>query len=225
MKGNSESDWCTAGIQSSKGFPIDRIITSSKQKPLPKTGSTAGDFVLKKFWAPYKNPRIVHRNIRAQEQALRAICAHADWMIIRMPQLRGDDTGEEVTVKQILEIASSRPKGFSDLEIHLDTQTKKPRIPDKRLIGNIRQHLQDSIGVNTKLHINVCSNVLNRELLAGKFKKTSDGVLLRDALWLITMTHVAVRSQQHSNDNSNKWLLESRTEAHERLRELEAEAS
>ena len=114
-----------------------------------------------------------------------------------MPQLRGGDDGEEVTVKQILEIVSRRPKGFPKVEIYLDTQMKE-RISDDRLTRNIRQHLQKSIGVNTDLHINVCSNVMNRELLAGKFKKTSDDNLLRDALWLITMTHVAVRSQKHS---------------------------
>jgi hypothetical protein len=222
--GDCETDWIAAGQLSAKKVPLERIVVCNGATLPKNTGVTLKEFTRSDFWQPYGNPRLVGRNLDAQAATLRALCTHADWLVVRLPQIRGSGDDEIVSAKQIIELATDLPAGFtkSAVELHI---CQRKGIPDDRLIrqvvGELRHVGKSEVCLDVLLWPE--GQILNRELLAGTYAKTSVGELHRRALWWLTMTHVAVGGKSPHGDDANAWSLFSRVQANTRLVALTAQ--
>lgn len=223
LPSNDESGWISSGVKSAAHVPLDKIVVSSKAVPPDQLGVSIKDFLTDAFWEPYDNPRLVGREILAQEQVLRAICTHSDWLILRLPQIRGGSDDEIVTVKQIIKLSNQLPAGFRKTVIELHV-CKQQNISERNLIGGISGELSAFLhqGLQIRLTIWPERHFVNRELLAGEFAKSSPGHLVHRPLWWITMTHVAVGSIKAANagEAGNTWSLFSRPKAHARFEQI-----
>ena len=223
LASEDESGWIKAGMTSASQVLMNGIVVSSKSTPPDRLGVSLKDFVSDVFWRDLGNPRFVGRDTVNQEQVLRAICLHSDWLVIRLPQIRGGSDDEIVTVRQILKLSNQLPSGFRKTAIDLHV-CMQPRISKHRLIRGISDELSTSVqqGVQIRLTIWPERHFINRELLGGDYTKTSPGDLVRRPLWWITMNHVAIGSRQGANrgDGANAWSLFSRQKAYERHEQI-----
>ena len=225
---DEESEWIDAGKKSSNQVPLGKIVVSEKSPPPVPHAVTLKDFVSPTFWEPLSNPRLVGRETASQEDVLRAICTHSDWLLMRLPQIRGGSDDEIVTVKQILKLSNQLPVGFkkTTIDLHL---CRQPKIPEHRLIDGVASELASFVqrGVEIRLTIWPEKYFINRELLGGDFAKTSPGDIVRRTLWWITMTHVAVgsRNAATAGEAGNTWSLFPRHKAHERYTQIDADKS
>lgn len=220
-----EAGWITAGVTSASQVPIDRIVVSSKSAPPANLGVSVKDFLADDFWTSFENPRLVGRDTATQEKVLRAICTHSDWLMLRLPQIRGGSDDEIVTAKQIIKLSNQLPVGFrkTAIDLHICMQ---PRISEQNLIRGVSGELSTFVrqGVQIRLTIWPERHYVNRELLAGDLAKTSPGDRVPRPLWWITMSHVAVGSARAANagEAGNTWNLFSRLKAHERFEQINA---
>lgn len=225
LPSDDETGWISAGVTSASRVPIEKIIVSAKSAPPADLGVSVKDFLADAFWEPFENPRLVGRDTATQEKVLRAICMHSDWLMLRLPQIRGGSDDEIVTVKQIIKLSNQLPTGFSKaaIDLHICMQ---PRISEQNLIRGIAGELSSFVrqGIQIRLTVWPERHFVNRELLAGEFARTSPGDLVPRPLWWITMTHVAVGSRAAANagEAGNTWSLFSRPKAHERFEQIKS---
>jgi hypothetical protein len=223
---DDEAGWIAAGIQSANRVPIQGIVVSSQASPPAQIGSSLKEFVADEFWESLANPRLVGRDAVTQEQVLRAICTHSDWLLLRLPQIRGGSDDEIVTVKQIIKLSNQLPTGFRRTVIELQV-CEQPNIPANNLINGIKSELSGFIRQGFQIRLTICParHFINRELLAGESAQTSQGQLVPRPLWWITMTHVAVGSREAAvaGEAGNTWSLFSRQKAHERFEQMKTE--
>ncbi len=226
LASDDEAGWITAGATSASRVPLDRIVVSAKSAPPTDIGVSVKDFLADAFWEQFENPRLVGRDTESQEKVLRAICIHSDWLLLRLPQIRGGSDDEIVTLRQIIKLSSQQPTGFrkTAIDVHLCMQQ---RISEHHLISGISDQLSAFVrqGIQIRLTIWPERHFVNRELLAGEFARTSPGDLVPRPLWWITMTHVAVGSRAAANagEAGNTWSLFSRQRAYERFERLNHE--
>jgi len=219
----TEIEWVNSALNSVSQVPLDKIIVSSNTTPMSNAVASLKDFVTEEFWKPFENPRLVGRDPNSQEKVLRAICTHSDWMILRLPQIRGGSDDEIVTVKQIVKLSNKLPPGFRKMEIDVQVCMQK-NISEGNLFGGIASELCTFVnqGIRIRLTIWPEKHFVNRELIAGELAKTSTGDLVPRPLWYITMTHVSVGSRDAANagEAGNTWSLFSRQKAFERHQQL-----
>lgn len=227
LPSDDEAGWITAGVTSASRVPMDKIVVSAKSAPPANLGVSVKDFLADAFWEPFDNPRLVGRDIATQEKVLRAICTHSDWLLLRLPQIRGGSDDEIVTVKQIIKLSNHLPAGFGKTAIDLHV-CMQPRISEHNLMSGISGELSAFVqqGFQIRLTIWPERHFVNRELLAGQFAKTSPGDLIPRPLWWVTMTHVAVGSRAAANagEAGNTWSLFSRPKAHERFEQIKTDS-
>jgi hypothetical protein len=227
LPSEDEAGWISAGVTSASRVPMDKIVVSAKSAPPADVGVSVKDFLADAFWEPFENPRLVGRDTATQEKVLRAICTHSDWLMLRLPQIRGGSDDEIVTVKQIIKLANQLPAGFRKTAIDLHV-CMQPRITEQNLIRGVSGELSAFVrqGIQIRLTIWPERHFVNRELLAGEFAKTSPGDLVPRPLWWITMTHVAVGSRAAANagEAGNTWSLFSRPKAYDRFEQIKADA-
>lgn len=221
-----EAGWIAAGVQSSAQVRLGKVVVSGQATPPTNLGTSLREFVSPAFWELLPNPRLVGREIATQEGVLRAVCTHSEWIVVRLPQIRGGGDDEIVTVKQIVTLANRLPVGFRKTEIDLHICVPS-RIPEANLLTGVKAELQRF--VRDGITINVATwpekHFVNRELVAGEYATTSPGVKVRKPLWWITMTHVAVggRNAASAGEAGNTWSLFPRQKAHERYEKIKAE--
>ncbi|MBU6172342.1 MAG: hypothetical protein KGQ60_00970 [Planctomycetes bacterium] len=220
---NTEVDWVNAGLRSISQVPIEKIIVSSNTTPTSNEVVSLKDFLTEGFWKPFENPRLVGRDSGSQEKVLRAICTHSDWMILRLPQIRGGSDDEIVTVKQIVKLSNQLPPGFRKTAIDVQVCMQK-NIPEHNLFRGIANELSSFVkqGIQIRLTIWPEKHFVNRELIAGEFARKSKGAPVPKPLWYITMTHVSVGSRDAASagEAGNTWSLFSREKAFERHTQL-----
>jgi hypothetical protein len=227
MQSEDENAWFNAGLTSASNVPMERIVVSAKFN-LPSTmGVSLKTFVSDGFWANYENPRLVGRDTASQEQVLRAICTHSEWLLLRLPQIRGGSDDEIVTVKQIIRMSNQQlPAGFSKsfIDLHL---CLSGNLTEQQLIRSVSSELSSFVRTGVKIQLTIWpkAHFANREILGGDYTKTSPGDLLQRSIWYITMNHVAVGSRRAANagDAGNAWSLFSRQKAHERSEGIKSE--
>lgn len=214
--GDDEAGWIRAGMASAAAVPMDKIIVSAKSAPPTKLGGSLKDLLADPFWESFENPRLVGRDTASQERALRAICTHSEWLLLRLPQIRGGRDDEIVTVKQIIQLSNQLPDGFRKTAIDLHV-CMHSRMPEEHLVSGISAELSAFVrqGVQIRLTIWPERHFVNRELLAGDFAKTSSGEQVPRPMWWITMTHVAVAGTRAANagESANTWSLFAREKA------------
>ena len=221
---DDENGWIQAARTSNNQVPFDRIVVSMTAKPPASNGVSIADFVDDDFWQQYQNPRHVGRDLVSQEPALKCLCAHSEWMIIRMPQIRGGSGDEIATVKQIIQLSSRLPNGFrkSAIDLHVCLQDK---IPEQNLIDGVSDNLSQYVrqGVQIRLSLWPIKHFYNRELIAGDLSRTSTGEEIRRPLWYITMNHVAIgrRDVDALGESGNTWSMFSRKDAYSRYEGLQ----
>jgi len=178
------------------------------------------------FWENLPNPRLVGRDTATQEDALRAICVHSAWLLIRLPQIRGGNDDEIVTVKQILRLSNRLPAGFRNSDINLQICSIH-NIPERNLVGGVKSELDSYIRQGAKITLTIWPerHFVNRELIGGEYATTSQGALVPKPLWWITMTHVAVggRNATNAGETGNTWSLFSRQKAQKRYEQIKAD--
>ncbi len=108
---NDEAAWIQAAKISAAQLALHKIVVSDGS-PTTSGIETVASFIKPDFWEAISNPRFVGRDENSQESALRYVCAHSDWLVLRFPQIRGGNDDEIVTVKQILRLTSEVPQGF-----------------------------------------------------------------------------------------------------------------
>lgn len=193
LASDNESGWIAAATMSANHVPLSKIIASQQFSPATTLVASIKEFVSHEFWEQFPNPRLVGRNTASQEPVLRAICTHSDWLILRMPQIRGGSDDEVVTVKQIVRLATKLPHGFtkSDIELQIPLDNR-PNAAD--LLRAVKYELQSAVspGVNLKVIVIPQGSFVNREMLAGDYATDSSGNQKRRARWWVTMNHVAV---------------------------------
>lgn len=223
LPSSDEAGWVSAGIKSASCVPMERVVVSDRSTQHSEFGIPIKDFLADEFWEELGNPRLVGRNTAAQEKVLRTICAHSDWLLLQLPQIRGGSDDEIVTVKQIIKLSNQLPMGFrkTAIDLHICKQRSNT---EQKLFRGVASELASFVrkGVQIQLTIWPERHFVNRELLAGEFAKTSSGDLACKPLWWITMTHVAVGSRHAANagEAGNTWSLFSRHKAHERYHQL-----
>lgn len=220
---DDEAGWIAAGVTSASRVPMEKIVVSARSAPPADVGVSVKDFLGDGFWEPFENPRLVGRDATTQEQVLRAICTHSDWLLLRLPQIRGGSDDEIVTVKQIIKLSNQLPAGFRKTAIDLHVCMQR-NISEHNLMSGVNGELSAFVrqGIQIRLTIWPERHFVNRELLAGDFAKKSSGDLVPRPLWWITMTHVAVGSRNAVNagEAGNTWSLFSRQKAHERFEQI-----
>lgn len=221
-----EPSWIRTAQQSHRVLELDGVVVSDNLPNPPNECTTLAEFVVPPFWEDYPNPRFIQRDVGAQESVLRPFCAFSDWIIVRMPQIRGGNEDEIVTVKQIIRLATNVPSGFrkSSIELHFPLDERLSRNP-KRVMSSVLQELREVAEPNSEVMIKLLptGSFVNREILGGEFAAVSSGESKMRARWLITMNHVAVgrrRDRDRERDDANSWNLYSRHKADERLKEL-----
>lgn len=216
LRANDEAGWIRAGMASAAAVPMDKIVVSAKSTPPTELGVSVKDFLADAFWEPYENPRLVGRDTASQERVLRAICTHSEWLLLRLPQIRGGSDDEIVTAKQIIKLSNQLPTGFRktsiDLHVCLGSKTPKDNVVSG-ISGELSAFLQQ--GVEIRLTLWPEGHFANRGVLAGDFAKTSEGDRVPRPLWWVTMSHVAVARKRVSNaeESDNSWNLFARDKA------------
>lgn len=224
-KGSDEADWISSGIKSSTSIPLNGIVVSKDSKAPPDPCMPMVAFVSPEHWQKHPNPRLVGRDRTEQEDVLRTFCTHSDWILIRMPQIRGGSDDEIVTVKQIIKLATDLPSGYkkSDIDLHL---CNIRNIDQHRLVNGVASELGRFLrqGVNVTLTLWPERHFVNREIIGGDYTRTSENETIRRPRWLMTMTHVAVGSRNANNagEAGNTWSLFPRDQAFKRLEEIDA---
>lgn len=222
----TENDWIAAGVTSNRQAPMNKVVVSDRATAPESLGTSIRDFVSDSFWEDLPNPRMVGREVVTQEQILMAICTHSDWLLMRLPQIRGGGDDEIVTVKQIIRLSNDLPVGFRKTVIDLHVCMQR-NIPEQNLIRGISSELESLVRKGVKIQLSIWPerHFVNRELLGGDNTKTSPGTIIRRPLWLITMTHVAVgsRAAVNAGEAGNTWSLFSRKKAHDRYEQMNKE--
>jgi hypothetical protein len=225
-RSDDEVGWIDAGVQSSAQVPLARIVVSGRSAPPTPLEASLREFVSPAFWERLPNPRLVGRDTAAQEEVLRAICAHSDWLLMRLPQIRGSSDDEVVTVKQIVRLSNNLPAGFR--RSHIDLHVCLARnIPERRLVHAVSGELRPFIQRGARIELTVWpqDHFINRELIGGDYATTAPGTTIRKALWLVTMSHVAVGGTHAAlaGGAGNTWSLFPRNAAHTRMSEIEGD--
>jgi len=221
-----ESGWIEAGKKSISQVPLNKIVVSTRSIPPVNIGVSIKEFVLDGFWEDLSNPRPVRRETDSQEPVLRVICTHSDWLLMRLPQIRGGNDDEIVTVKQIIELSNQLPADFR--KSHIDLQICLSRnLKVQNLVDNVSSELHSFVqdGVQIQLSIWPEKHFINRYLIGGDNSTTSQGDTVRRPLWWITMSHVAVGPRNGTNAGAagNTWNLFSRHKAFEEHEKIKKE--
>lgn len=224
--GNNESNWITSGIASAKKVPLNGIVVSRKSGSPPLPCLPMSEFISPEHWLGCPNPRLVGRTTSDQENVLRAFCTHSDWILIRMPQIYGGSDDEIVTIKQIIKLATNLPDGFkkSDIEIHL---CKIRNVSDDNLLRGVALQLKRFVqqGVKVTFKLWPEKHFVNREIIGGDITRTTQTEAIRRPRWMMTMTHVAIGSNNANNagESGNTWSLFSRENAFEHFQKIEGQ--
>ena len=219
---DDENGWIQAARSSNSQVTFERIVVSPSATPPMGNGLTLAEFLNDVFWEGYENPRPVARDLASQEPALKCICAHSEWIIIRMPQINGGNGDELATVKQIIQLSNRLPIGFhrSAIDLHVCVQRG---MSEQALLDGVSSQLEQYVRQGVTIQISLWPHFINRELIAGDLPKTSTGEQFRRPLWYITMAHVAVgRREANDTESGNTWSLLSRRRAFARHEELKA---
>lgn len=218
---NDESGWIESGVKSALQVPLDNIVTSRQQASSKGLEIRLSDFISEQFWEKHPNPRFVDRTTSVQNQALRTVCVHSDWILLRFPYVKGGCEDEIVTVKQVIGLSSKLPEGFSKSFIRLQVCERKGR-DSANLISSVFNEIAGAFEGEVRIQIEVVPEFLNRELIAGDFTVDSSGKTFERPRWLITMSHVAVAANRNRNLNTsaNTWNLFDRRIAFERFEEI-----
>ena len=221
---NDESSWVVEARNSHRDLGFEAIVVSSNITTFSDNCTKVGDFVMPGFWEEFGNPRHVGRDKPAQVRVLRSFCAFSDWIIVRMPQIKGGSDDEIVTVKQIVQLATNLPEGFqkSNVEVQFPINDRAKHDPG-RVFRAVKAELKDVVvpGSDLRLTMLPVGSFVNREILGGEYTPVSTGDKLLKARWLLTMNHVAVGGRQNpGRDDANSWNLFSRHEANKRLATL-----
>lgn len=212
----SAVEWLNAAKESSDKVCLDGILAANHLFESDDVLSMNAFYERERF-ERYSNPRFVEYSEAAQSIALRTICLHADWLILRLPQIRGGMDDEIVTVKQVIKLSSNRfpEQRKCHVEVHIPVP---PRIPKTNLKMSVERELDSLRGGLAELSIKMLDGkqFIDRELLAGEWAIRSDNDVMPRARWLITMSHVAVGSRRNGITPAT-WSLFGRKDAHQRL--------
>jgi hypothetical protein len=217
---NSEKDWVSAAKISSDRAPIDGIVASDAA--LYKCLAVE-DFCSLDFWRRYGNPRLIGRNLDDQEPLLRTICLHSDWLLIRLPYLKGDDYKDEVaTLKQILQLATNRFDGQSkcSIEVHVASRTER-KGGDRKLKSDVEDQIDKYKSHLADLHVKVVPLIRERTVFAGEWAQMPHGKRAMRVRWLLTMAHVAIDKNREASNEPCSWSLYDRKQAHDVLLKIE----
>ncbi len=220
----SERSWIAAAEHSASQMTLDGIVANkpnTELKHLLSVEQFASDEVCERF----RNPRFVARTEEAQLHSLRTICLHAEWLILRLPQIRGGVDDEIVTLKQVLKLASTRFSGQRNCSVELHV-CRQDKIPDAR----IRKSILDEVsGFRSGLaDVDVLffpkKAFTDRQLFAGEWAPMPHNERLRRVRWLVTMTHVAIGKRREASAEPCTWSLFDRKSAYARLKQIEDSA-
>jgi hypothetical protein len=217
---DDENAWIQCALGSNAEVPFEGIVVSPSVTPPGGNGVALSDFVSDGFWEAYENPRTVARDLPSQKRALRCVCAHSEWILIRMPQISGGSGDEIATVKQIIELSNDLPTGFhrSAIDLHICLQRG---VSENDLIDGVSAELAELVRGGATIRVSLWPRFINRELIVGDIRRTSPGDEFRRPLWYITMAHVAVgRREANDAEAGNTWSLFSRKRAYGRYEEL-----
>jgi hypothetical protein len=217
-----ENAWIDAAKRSRRSLGLDGIVVSDNTPTCSADCTMSADFVSAEFWKDYSNPRIVERNTSSQEAVLRSFCTFSHWIIVRMPQLKGGNDDEIVTVKQIVRLATALPHGYRKSDIEIQFPLLGEKSADHQMNSVVRELREFSVR-DAELRVTMFpeKSFVNRELLGGEFTSVSSGERRKRARWLMTMSHVAVGGRRERNrDDANSWNLYSRRDANERLSQV-----
>ena len=216
--GDCESVWVKVARTLHEDAPLDAVVTDeSYDDELALRINKIND---PDFWENYRNPRLVSRNLKAQNAALRTVCLHSDWLLVRMPYLKGSVDDEIVTVKQIIQLASSlkADSAGGSVTVQLDNRHAHSDKFFRNVASELQNVRQQSVRIKVELRD---EKILNRELLGGEFAPRGEGKEpFHRARWFMQMTHVAIGGAgAHTEDNS--WNLFDRRAASHRLEAIQ----
>lgn len=225
-----ESDWINAARNSARVLALDDIVVSRVTVECPADCHRVSEFTGAGYWQQFGNPRLVGRDRQAQAAVLRTICAHAHWLIVRMPQVRGGFDDEVVTIKQIIQLANNLPEDFPRSDIFIEIPNSAAMEKEfgkldaaKRLLRSVKAELREfrDTGGEVSIAVYPSKSVLDREVLAGEYVTGAKTSKEFKARWYLTMSHVAVGGRESSDAHGgNSWSLHPRSIAASRLEEL-----
>ncbi len=225
----SEKEWADEAAESNGSEPLGRIVVTAGY--FPNVASAGQPYKsldsvdTSSFWDGIRSHRNdIPMDIAAQIDLLRPICAHAHFISIRTPHVRGTASDETAIVGQIIASACRRPGGFPDVEIdlHLDGTTIVDRHREESnfatLVPNIQAGLARHVPTGTTIDCYFWPHFIERMLIAGDIR-TVDGTDTRCPRWGLSFTHLARPGGPPSQPTS--WNLFSRKDLSTRLPEVD----
>ena len=219
---DDENGWIAAARSSNSQLAFERIVVAASATTLISNEVPLHEFLQNVSWDAWRYSRIVARDHKSQEPALKCVCAHSAWITIRMPQIRGGSDDELFTVKQVIRLSNRLPPGFpkSAIDLHVCLQRG---VSERVLIDGISAELEEYVREGVAIELSLWPPFIGRELIAGDIAGKSSGEQVRRPRWYITMGHVAV-GRREANDTAagNSWSLFARNEAfarHEKLKD------
>lgn len=211
-KSNSdEKRWIHAASKSSSLAPLDGTVATISDS---NSTFTFDKFVSDELLEKYSNPRLVERRSDSQDSFLRTLCFHSDWLVVRLPYLKGGIDDEIVTLKQILNATARRStlKPPSNVEIHV---CPKEKIEMTNLLRNVKLELESLRLSHCDWKLKEVPKFIDRAIIGGEWSNISESKREQRVRWLVTMTHVAVSKQRSDSLEKCTWALHSRKSAYE----------
>lgn len=211
-----ESECIKEIVASSERFPIASTITSCRLGNLPsvairdlRSGFKKSDLC--------SNPRHVPRSVVHQESMLKFLARYSDWLLIRFPYVRGSDDDEIVTVKQLMSLSLRSLDGSCNRQRSFEIQLS-PNQVKTHTVDNVLKELHDFDKRDLRIQVTVsCESFTNREILFGSLVP-SGSKQIKDARWLLSMQHVAIR--RDNTGEPNQWTFHGHVMASRRYEEI-----
>jgi len=199
-----ELDWVKEAHASHMDEPLGRIVTADILEDCSAEISHPSQYSLRQliddregFWNDIVSQRDVPMNIEDQVQILRPICAHAQFLTICDPHVKGSEDDETIFVAKLIESATTRGQGFPEvkkIELHLDGENRCREPLDDASLNclqtNIHKIIQRYVGRNIRIVYCFRKHFIFRRLVAGSIE-FDNGEEKRSPRWGVAFSHIA----------------------------------
>jgi len=205
---DGEEGWANEAVASHKFEPIGRIVLTDGfgESYQPSAGKccTLKQTCQDTFWEGIQSSGPVPMNIGQQVALLRPVCAHAHYLVLKLPHVRGSRDDETPFAAALFESAFRRSARFQPVqaELHVSGEGLQGRALTNT-VSNIHSSLAQALPRGSEVLLCLRPRFIDRKLVAGILTKSA-GQVLRAPRWAISFDHVA---RPHDNRSDATWSL------------------
>jgi hypothetical protein len=204
-----EREWANEAAASHRSEPVGRIILTDGLYggycPANAPCHPLRDVKSEAFWAGIGNSVQVQMDICQQVALLRPICAHARYLSLKLPHVRGSTDDETPFAGAVLQSVFRRPAGFAPAQVELHVNGDGlAGTALSNVIHNIRHSLAAGLPVGSEVLLCVWPDFIDRKLVAGVIT-TCAGQEVRAPRWGVGFQHVA--RPRDARPPTGWWLI------------------